>query len=330
MKKINIFLRKKNSVHHHSIERFAEIISSRIKIDNVIIKIINCPISSNGIFKRIFLILWGFFKQGDVNHILGDVNFISLLMKKNKTINTFLDCRLINEFEGIKKIIYKYFWFIIPIYKSCKCTFISDFTKKEILKFIYLISDKKFEMIPVPLVRNFPIKNISSSNNKILIIGTAEHKNINNMVKATVGLNIDIDIVGDLKEETRFFMKKNNIKYRNYVDISDEKIDFLYKTNAILMMVSKYEGFGMPIVEAQQSGLAVITSNIEPMKSVAGEGAIFVEPHNIFEIRKAIIKLLEDKDYTRKLINTGIYNSNRYKDIFVLDKYKKIYQDMLN
>ena len=86
----------------------------------------------------------------------------------------------------------------------------------------------------------------------------------------------------------------------------------------------------MPIVEAQQSGLAVITSNIEPMKSVAGEGAIFVEPHNIFEIRKAIIKLLEDKDYVTKLINSGIYNSNRYKDIFVLDKYKKIYQDMLN
>ena len=125
-------------------------------------------------------------------------------------------------------------------------------------------------------------------------------------------------------------MKKNNIKYRNYVDISDKKIEFLYKTNAILMMVSKYEGFGMPIVEAQQSGLAVITSNIEPMKSVAGEGAFFVEPHNIFEIRKAIIKLLEDKDYATKLINTGIYNSNRYKDIFVLDKYKKIYQDMLN
>jgi len=330
MKRINIFLKKKNSVHHHSIERFAEIISSRIKIDNVNIKIINCPISSNCIFKRIFLILWGFFRQGDVNHILGDVNFISLLMKKNKTINTFLDCRLINEFQGIKKIIYKYFWFIIPIYKSCKCTFISDFTKNEILKFIYLISDKKFEVIPVPLVRNFTIKNISSSNNKVLIIGTAEHKNINNMIKATVGLNIDIDIVGDLKEETRFFMKKNNIKYRNYVDISDEKIDFLYKTNAILMMVSKYEGFGMPIVEAQQSGLAVITSNIEPMKSVAGEGAIFVEPHNIFEIRKAIIKLLEDKDYVTKLINSGIYNSNRYKDIFVLDKYKKIYQDMLN
>ena len=36
-------------------------------------------------------------------------------------------------------------------------------------------------------------------------------------------------------------------------------------------MVSKYEGFGMPIIEAQSSGTVVITSNIEPMKSIIGE-----------------------------------------------------------
>ena len=330
MKKINIFLRKKSSTHHHSLERFADSILQRIKIDNVEIKIINCPLSSNGLFKRIYLILWAFYKQGDVNHVLGDINFISILMSKDKTINTFLDCRLMSEFKGIKKIIYKYLWFKIPITKSKKYTFISDFTKNEITKLLDLIDNNESEVIPVPIAKNLPVRSGSLSKNKILIIGTEKHKNIYNMIKATVGLDINLDIVGELKEEIKFFMKKNNINYKNYIDVSNEKINYLYATNTILMMVSEYEGFGMPILEAQQSGLAVITSNLEPMKSVAGEGAIFTEPQNIFDIKEAIVKLLSDKDYAEKLINAGIYNSKRYKDIFVLEKYKKIYVEILN
>ena len=51
-------------------------------------------------------------------------------------------------------------------------------------------------------------------------------------------------------------------------------------------MVSKYEGFGMPILEAQASGMAVITSNIEPLKTVAGKQSILVNPNKPNEIKK--------------------------------------------
>ena len=55
-------------------------------------------------------------------------------MNKNKTINTFLDCRLINEFKGLKKMIYKYLWFQLPLENSAYNTFISKFTFTEIKK----------------------------------------------------------------------------------------------------------------------------------------------------------------------------------------------------
>ena len=83
-KKIHIFLRKKNSISHHSIERFASSIAHHIKIKNVVIKILKCPLTSKGIFNRLYLIFWGYFNQGDVNHIIGDIHFISILFKKKK------------------------------------------------------------------------------------------------------------------------------------------------------------------------------------------------------------------------------------------------------
>ena len=98
------------------------------------VNIVECPLASEGLFKRVYLIIWAYFHQGDVNHILGDINFISLLMKKEKTINTFLDCRLLDEFKGLKKIVYKLFWFSLPVKKSNIITFISNFTKREIEK----------------------------------------------------------------------------------------------------------------------------------------------------------------------------------------------------
>ena len=51
-------------------------------------------------------------------------------------------------------------------------------------------------------------------------------------------------------------------------------------------MVSKYEGFGMPIIEAQASGTAVITSDIEPMKTVIGKNGLIVNPNKPKEIKK--------------------------------------------
>ena len=229
MKKIKLFIRKKNSTNHHSIERFAQTLLNRLKVDNAEIAIINCPLPSNGFFKRIYLIFWAFFKQGDVNHILGDINFISILMSKEKTINTFLDCRLLNEFKGLKKKIYQYFWFKFPIKKSIISTFISDFTKNEITQRLSLKNNFKSEIIPVPIVSSvYQKKNLSNKNN-ILIIGTEKHKNIYNMIKGSLGLNVKFNIVGKLENNIRDFLNKENIIYENFVDISDEEIINLYK-----------------------------------------------------------------------------------------------------
>lgn len=329
MKNVHIFIRKKNSVFHQSIERFVTQLKTNINHKEINIKILECPLASVGFFNRVYLIFWAYFNQGDVNHICGDVNYISLFLSKKKTINTFLDCRLLSEFIGIKKIIYKLFWFYMPIHKSSINTCISNFTKNEIKKNFKKKENINFKVLPVPLVQKYS-SNINHKIKKILIIGTEKHKNIENSLKALSGLNISLIIVGKLNKNCRDLIKVSNINYKNYINISNKKLNKIYKTCNILLMPSTYEGFGMPIIEAQISSMPVITSNKQPMKNLAGKNALKVNPNKIFEIRKAVKKLINNDRYFYKLSRQGIINALKYESKLVNKVYLNLYLKILN
>jgi len=64
---------------------------------------------SKGFFKRLYITIDVVFKQGDVNHITGDINFISLFLHKKKTIITFLDLRVLQNSNPINKKILAFF-----------------------------------------------------------------------------------------------------------------------------------------------------------------------------------------------------------------------------
>ena len=132
---VHIFLRKPYKFENHSIEKLFNTIT-KDKDNNFKFKFLICPFYSSGFFKRIFNCFWALFNQGDINHISGDVNFISFFLDKNRTINTFMDCYNLRQYSGFKKMVFKFFWFYIPIKKSKYITTISNFTKREIKKLV--------------------------------------------------------------------------------------------------------------------------------------------------------------------------------------------------
>ena len=132
---VHIFLRKPYKFENHSIEKLFNTIT-KDKDNNFKFKFLICPFYSSGFFKRIFNCFWALFNQGDINHISGDVNFISFFLDKNRTINTFHDCYNLRQYSGFKKMVYKFFWFYIPIKKSKYITTVSNFTKREIKKLV--------------------------------------------------------------------------------------------------------------------------------------------------------------------------------------------------
>ena len=105
-KKISLFFRKPVQGYHYSIEGYFSELFLNTKSEKYEYNFKICPFYSNGIFKRILLIIWAFFNQGDINHVTGDINFISLLLDKKKTINTFHDTYSLKRLKGIKKLFF--------------------------------------------------------------------------------------------------------------------------------------------------------------------------------------------------------------------------------
>ncbi len=272
----------------------------------------------------------------DINHITGDVNFLAFgLRKSGKTILTIHD---LGHYDTLKKrsklqfIIYKWFWLKLPL-KIVDCvTVISEFTKQALINsFDY--PEEKIRVIPDPVKRVFirnPKPAITGKVN-VLHIGTSKHKNLLGLVEAVKNMqNIHLDIVATLDDEYKTILEKYKIDYTEHGRVTDEQLNELYSKCDILYFASFYEGFGMPIIEAQHVGRPVITSNIGAMKEVANESAYLVDPHDVNEINKAINDIITDKELRQSLVLKGFCNVEAYTASNVAYQYYLLYQDLAN
>ena len=329
-KKICLFLRKPFKDTNFSTEGYYKdlFFNNKHKKFKFVFKI--CPVYSKGLINRLFLIFWAIFNQGDINHICGDINFISLFLKKNKTINTYLDIYSLKRLVGLKKLIYRFFWIKLPILKSSYIISISQKTKRDLNK-IYKISDKA-KVIDLCVNQNFKRNNkiFKIKKPRILIVGTAINKNIENAINSLKNINCKIIIIGKLKKNIREILIKDNHIYKNYVSLKIKDVIKNYNKSDILLFISKHEGFGLPILEAQSVGRPVITSNLQPMKYVAGtNGAYFVDPNNLSAIKKAILKIIKNKNLRNNLIQNGFENVKRFKKSRILQHHYDIYKKVI-
>jgi glycosyltransferase involved in cell wall biosynthesis len=101
-----------------------------------------------------------------------------------------------------------------------------------------------------------------------------------------------------------------------------------YERADLVIFVSLAEGFGMPIIEAQAVGRPVIVSNLSPMKEVAGEGALAVDPFDIEAIRSAIRTVIEDGQLRHRMIAAGLENVKRFNAEVVAGQYAQLYRSI--
>lgn len=180
-----------------------------------------------------------------------------------------------------------------------------------------------------------------TSKKYILFIGTLmKHKNVPSLIYAyqkalKTGIDADLVIVGapdnDMNEITRAInvSEMNRIKLISFIPAFD-KFSLLSHAR-IFCLISSYEGFGIPILEAQAAQVPVIASKISSLPEVSGIGAHFVSPVNLIdETADAICKLWDDRNYQAELIDGGIQNIARFSwhrfASETLDVYLKIHK----
>jgi glycosyltransferase involved in cell wall biosynthesis len=97
-----------------------------------------------------------------------------------------------------------------------------------------------------------------------------------------------------------------------------------------LVYVSYFEGFGVPIVEAFQCGVPVITSNVTSMPEVAGDAAILVDPFRVEDIAEAMVKLHGDEALRNELIAKGNIRASVYNWDDSAEKFWRVIEQTVN
>ncbi len=282
--------------------------------------------------------------------------FLTLPLKKTvKTVITVHDFTPIvfkNEFPSglkggvkwqIQKKILKNSDFIITDSESSKKDIvkIANYEDSKI-RVVYLAAGKHYKPVSVEK-KNQVIKKFNLPQKFALYVGdVTSNKNLPRLMEAINLTNYPLVIVGqafknknydknspwnkDLKNSQELAAKNKNIISLGFVE--NEDLVGIYNSAVVLCMPSLYEGFGLPILEAMQSGCPVITSKSGSLPEVAGNAAYYVDPLSVDSIREGIENIFEDNELRGKFIKLGFENAKKFNwektAMETYEVYKKI------
>ena len=326
--KVIHFQRKPRPGANYSIESIFENLRCRLK-DKIDFSVNACSYYNDGYFSKFLNIVEAASRQkkNAIAHITGEVHFLDLFMRKKNVLLTIHDCRFMERKSGMAKKLMAWLYLKAPVYKTKFVTAVSENTKKDIINYtgvsaekICVIHDNVDSIFkPVPKIFNYtcPV---------ILQIGTAPNKNLSRLTDAVKSISCKLVIIGSPGERELEKLAENKIAYVIKSNLSADELYIEYVNSDIVAFVSTFEGFGMPIVEANCVERAVLTSNISSMPEVAGDAACLVDPYDTEDIRKGLLKLIHNKEYREQLIANGRKNKLRFDGKIIAEQYYQLYK----
>ncbi len=293
-------------------------------------------------------------KRNTIYHIIGDVHYASLALPKERTVVTFHDTVSLHRLVGLKRHLVLEYSYRKPIERAAAVTTISQFAKSELdracggldrpVHVVHNPADPVF--LPVeskqekgPRITNGKANGtlLGIANGKgrgigrpiILQVGSLPHKNADTVIKALAGGDCDLHIVGYPEEYLIQLAAKFEVRLHWHTRITDRELVDLYAAATLVTFASAYEGFGLPVIEAQAVGCPVITSTCCSLPEVAGDGALFVEPGNVQELRSAVQRVLQEPALRDSLIERGRRNVARFNVRKIASEYLAIYESLL-
>ena len=135
-------------------------------------------------------------------------------------------------------------------------------------------------------------------------------------------------ILGKPTDEQVNCLRENGVDFEPVVGLSSEEVVALYRECDLVTFVSTCEGFGLPIIEGNAVGRAVITSNLSSMPEVAGDAALLVDPFDVSAIRSAIQAVIDNRELREALIQKGVKNVERFSARTIANRYAELYREV--
>lgn len=203
---------------------------------------------------------------------------------------------------------------------------VSESTKKDLLHFLPHVSENKIRVIyngvdaSFRLLQNdfiFDKKHHFEDYSYALYIGDRRttYKNFDMVVDACSLVNIPLLIIGGGElTDAELYNLKSKLGYDNFkslLGVSVDDLNYYYNRAYCLLYPSLYEGFGIPVVEAQRSGCPVIATNSSSIPEVIGNGYLAIENPTPQKIADKI-KELSSNNLRRETIELGFQKSKRF------------------
>jgi len=157
-----------------------------------------------------------------------------------------------------------------------------------------------------------------------LFVGTIQpRKNVARLLRAYAWLHRNTSVAWDLVfagargwlsdslyEQAASLGLAQRVRFLGY--IADDELPALLKGALFFSFPSLFEGFGLPVLEAQSYGVPVLTSNNSSLPEVAGDAALLVDPTDVDAIANAMLRLSQDEVLRQQLIDAGYANVRRF------------------
>ncbi len=171
------------------------------------------------------------------------------------------------------------------------------------------------------------------------------HKNVVRMIEAFSALKTELEkeqafpdlkliIIGDdlsgnpdLRRTVIRSGVQNDVRFLGFVPV--EVLRTFYDQAKIFVFPSLYEGFGLPPLEAMAHGTPVVTSNISSLPEVVGNAAVLVHPENVFEIMRALHRVLMDQPLREKMKERSYRQAAKFSWEKSVRRIMEVYQEVL-
>ena len=217
---------------------------------------------------------------------------------------------------------------------------VSNYTKSEIEK-LFSIPGSHIEVVYNAIDERFLRGHASAADRQLLaeryLVNypfllyagrISPHKNLVRIIEAFSALKVQLEkeekftdlkliIIGDelskhpdLRRTVVRSGVHNDVRFLGFIPI--EMLRVFYDAAKIFVFPSLYEGFGLPPLEAMAHGTPVVTSNTTSLPEVVGNAAVLVNPENVFDIMRALHRVLVDQPLREKLKERGYEQVKRF------------------
>jgi glycosyltransferase involved in cell wall biosynthesis len=234
---------------------------------------------------------------------------------------------------------------------------VSQFTKSELEK-LFSIPPRKIEVVYNAVDERFMHGHATEADREliaqryqvtypfILYAGRiSPHKNLVRIIEAFSALRAELEkddkfpdlkliIIGDELSKNpdlrRTVVKsgvQNEVRFLGFVPV--EVLRIFYDLAKVFVFPSLYEGFGLPPLEAMVHGTPVVTSNTSSLPEVVGNAAVLVNPENVFEIMRALHRVLVDQALREKMKRRSLEQSQRFSWESSAQRVLQVYQEVI-